>query len=121
MTPIILRRPNRICASRRRGGKSALPRLSKRSSSVLALMPTETVIERRNRALIAFTILSGARDGALASFRLKHLDLKARTCLPGRPRSAHKGAQNLRVDVFPRGANCKPEAIVADYVAMLTG
>ena len=39
---------------------------------VLALMPAETAIERRNGALVAFTILTGARDGALASFRLKH-------------------------------------------------
>jgi len=34
---------------------------------VLAIMPAETVIEKRNRALIAFGILTGARDGALAS------------------------------------------------------
>jgi len=42
---------------------------------VLATMPTGTDIERRNRALIAFAILTGARDGALASFKLKHIDL----------------------------------------------
>lgn len=42
---------------------------------VLATMPTGTDIEKRNRALIAFAILTGARDGALASFKLKHVDL----------------------------------------------
>lgn len=42
---------------------------------VLASMPTNTDIEMRNRALIAFGILTGARDGALSSFRLKHVDL----------------------------------------------
>lgn len=42
---------------------------------VLATMPTGSDIEKRNRALIAFAILTGARDGALASFRLKHVDL----------------------------------------------
>jgi hypothetical protein len=46
---------------------------------VLALMPDASVIEQRNRALVAFAILTGARDGALASFRLKHVDLDART------------------------------------------
>ncbi|QGP78676.1 tyrosine-type recombinase/integrase [Sphingobium sp. CAP-1] len=42
---------------------------------VIAVMPTETVMELRNRALVAFALLTGARDGALASFRLKHIDL----------------------------------------------
>lgn len=42
---------------------------------VLATMPTGTDVEKRNRALIAFAILTGARDGALASFKLKHVDL----------------------------------------------
>src|SRR5215203_1159806 len=35
-----------------------------------------TDIERRNRALIAFTILTGARDGATASFKLRHIDIE---------------------------------------------
>jgi site-specific recombinase XerC len=42
---------------------------------VLQTMPTRTEIERRNHALIAFTILTGARDSAVASMKLKHLDL----------------------------------------------
>jgi hypothetical protein len=44
---------------------------------VLAAMPGGTEIERRNRALIAFTLLTGVRDGALASLKLKHVDLVA--------------------------------------------
>ena len=42
---------------------------------VLASMPAGNDIELRNRALVAFTILTGARDGAIASFPLKHVDL----------------------------------------------
>lgn len=42
---------------------------------VLATMPAETNIQLRNRSLIAFTMLTGARDGALASLRLKHVNL----------------------------------------------
>jgi integrase len=38
-------------------------------------MPASTEIEHRDRALIAFTILTGARDGATASFKLKHIDI----------------------------------------------
>lgn len=42
---------------------------------VIFTMPCETDIQRRDRALIAFTILTGMRDSALASLRLKHVDL----------------------------------------------
>lgn len=42
---------------------------------VIQLMPSHTDIERRNRALVAFTLLTGARDGALASIKLKHVNL----------------------------------------------
>ncbi|OYY74191.1 MAG: recombinase XerC [Sphingomonas sp. 28-62-20] len=42
---------------------------------VIDTMPTGNAIELRNRALVAFALLTGARDGALASFRLKHVDL----------------------------------------------
>lgn len=42
---------------------------------VIATMPAGTDIEKRNRALVAFAILTGARDGALASLKLKHVNL----------------------------------------------
>ena len=42
---------------------------------VLSSMPTVTDIERRNRALVAFTWLTGVRDGALASLKVKHVNL----------------------------------------------
>ncbi len=44
---------------------------------VIHTMPTSTDIQRRNRALIAFTLLTGARDSAIASMKLKHVDLIA--------------------------------------------
>jgi site-specific recombinase XerD len=44
---------------------------------VIDSMPTATEIDRRNRALIAFTLLTGARDSAIASMKLKHVDLVA--------------------------------------------
>jgi integrase len=42
---------------------------------VIRTMPAGTEIERRDRTLIAFTILTGARDGATASLKLKHIDI----------------------------------------------
>ncbi|MCI0745968.1 MAG: tyrosine-type recombinase/integrase [Verrucomicrobia subdivision 3 bacterium] len=43
--------------------------------AVIAVMPSETVIDRRNRALVAFAILTGIRDRAMVSLSLRHLDL----------------------------------------------
>ncbi|WP_231462937.1 site-specific integrase [Sphingomonas sp. URHD0057] len=42
---------------------------------VLSTMPAETILERRDRALIAFAALTGARVAALASFRLGHVNI----------------------------------------------
>jgi len=42
---------------------------------VIRTLPAGTEIERRDRALIAFTILTGARDGATASIKLRHIDI----------------------------------------------
>jgi site-specific recombinase XerD len=38
--------------------------------AVIRVMPTNTVVERRNRALIAFVMLTGIRDRALVSLSL---------------------------------------------------
>lgn len=43
--------------------------------AVLDNMSDQTDLEKRNRALIAFTFLTGARDSAIASLRLRHIDL----------------------------------------------
>jgi hypothetical protein len=40
-----------------------------------AKMPVETLIDRRNKALFALLMLSGARDGAIASLTLRRIDL----------------------------------------------
>ena len=42
---------------------------------VLNSMPAQTPLERRDRALVALATLTGARAGALASFRFGHVNL----------------------------------------------
>jgi integrase len=42
---------------------------------LICMMPANTELECRDRALVAFTILTGARDRATASIKLKHVDL----------------------------------------------
>ncbi|MEP1536437.1 MAG: site-specific integrase [Paracoccaceae bacterium] len=42
---------------------------------VIAQMPTDSVVERRNRALVAFLFLSCSREGSAISLKLHHVDL----------------------------------------------
>jgi integrase/recombinase XerD len=46
--------------------------------TALFAMPTTTEIERRDQAIFALTALTGMRDNALASLRLKHVDVEQR-------------------------------------------
>lgn len=55
---------------------------------VLATMPAGTDIELRNRALIALALLTGARGAALATLKLKHIDLE-QSCV-------HQDARDVR-------------------------
>ncbi len=86
---------------------------------VLSLMPAGTEIERRDRALIAATILSGARDGALASLKLKHLDMNRRLLSQDAREVNTKFAKTISTWLFPIGGEA--EAILADWVAHLRG
>ena len=40
-------------------------------------MPSASDVEKRDRALVALALMTGARDDALASLRLRHVDLDA--------------------------------------------
>lgn len=88
-------------------------------AQVLATMPAASHIEQRDRALVAFTILSGARDSAIASFRLKHLDMKAQTVFQDGREVNTKRRKTFTSTFFPVGS--EPLAIVRDYIAMLIG
>lgn len=46
--------------------------------TMVSAMPVSTPVERRNRAIVALTILTGARDDAVASFQMRDLDLEDR-------------------------------------------
>lgn len=45
-------------------------------AKVVKSMPTNTDIERRNQAVIAFAFVSGVRNSALVSLKLKHVDIE---------------------------------------------
>jgi integrase len=70
---------------------------------VIFSMPATTDIERRDRALIAFTILTAARDGAIASLKLKHLDLVAGRVDQDAREVKTKFSKSISTTFFPVG------------------
>jgi integrase len=86
---------------------------------VLSMMPTMTPIDQRNRALIAFALLSGARVGAIASLRIKHVDMAAQTVLQDGRDVRTKGRKTFTSCFFPVGQG--PLATFADYLKVLKG
>jgi len=84
---------------------------------VISTMPTDTEIERRNRALIAFTLLTGARDSAIASMKLKHVDLIV-GCVNQDARDVKtKFSKTFNTFFFPVGEEVR--GIVSEWISYL--
>ena len=80
---------------------------------VLATMPAGTNIERRNRALIALAALTGARAAALATLKLKHIDL-GQGCIDQDAREVRtKASKTIKTWFCPIEGNALQ--IVADW------
>lgn len=73
--------------------------------AVISAMPRETVVDRRNRALVSMTILTGLRDRAIASLSLRHVDLaKSPPLVRQEPdRVETKFSKNINTYFFPLG------------------
>lgn len=84
---------------------------------VLRTMPTGTDIERRNRALLAFTILTGARDRAIASMKLKHVDLIENSVYQDAREVNTKFSKTFRTYFFP--VDDEIRVIVTEWVEFL--
>jgi site-specific recombinase XerD len=81
-------------------------------AKVVFSMPTGSVTERRDRAVVAFTIVTGMRDNAIASLRLKHIDLD-RELVEQDPREVRtKFSKSIVTYFFPVGEALK-QVIVA--------
>ena len=83
----------------------------------IAMMPEDSVIERRNRALVAFTLLTGARDSAIASLKLKHVDLEAGSVFQDARDVKTKGSKTFTTYFFPVGD--ETHKIVREWVTFL--
>jgi integrase len=84
---------------------------------VIRTMPAETEIERRDRALVAFTILTGARDGATASLKLRHVDIDQGRVDQDAREVKTKFSKSFATWFFPVGDDLRQ--IVLDWVAYL--
>lgn len=84
---------------------------------VIANMPSDTDIQKRNRALVAFTLLTGARDSAIASMKLKHVDLQAGSVFQDARDVKTKRRKTFTTYFFPVGDDVR--AIVEEWVTYL--
>lgn len=84
---------------------------------VLQTMPLESEIARRNQALIAFTLLSGMRDNALISLKLKHVYIVT-SLIRQDPREVNtKFSKSINTFFFPVGKEVRE--IVVNWVNYL--
>ncbi len=82
--------------------------------SLLDRMLSETVIQRRDRALVAFLFLSGSREGAAISLSLGHVDLH-NSCVQFDGNTVKtKFSKSFTTSFFPVGAVI--EQVVRDWI-----
>jgi len=84
---------------------------------VVFSMPSNTDIEKRNRALVAFTMLTGARDSAIASAKLKHINLEEGSFFQDAREVSTKFSKTFTTFFFPVGDEIKQ--ILVDWIIYL--
>jgi integrase len=103
----------RIAKAQREGRVPTLEQIR----HVIRMMSAGTEIERRDRALIALTILTGARDGAIASLKLKHVDIDQGRLDQDARQVNTKFSKTFTTWFFPVGDDIRE--IVVDWVHYL--
>jgi integrase/recombinase XerD len=103
----------RIATARR---VTAVPTLEQ-IKHVIETMPNGSAIEQRNRSLIAFTLLTGARDSAIASIKLKHVDMIGNSVFQDAREVNTKFSKTFTTFFFPVGEHI--QQIVCDWVCYL--
>ncbi|MFZ2451625.1 MAG: site-specific integrase [Methylovulum miyakonense] len=103
----------RIATARR---ETAVPTLEQ-IRHVIETMPYQSDIERRNRSLIAFTLLTGARDSAIASMKLKHVDIVGGSVFQDAREVNTKFSKTFNTFFFPVGEPI--QQIACDWVCYL--
>lgn len=86
-------------------------------SAVVSGMKHETEIEKRNRAVMAFTALTGIRDGALITLRIKHVNVGERLVEQVGDEVHTKFGKTIYTYFFPIGDEI--EEIVLNWIGFL--
>ena len=103
----------RIAGAKRNKSVATLEQIT----HVLEQMPHVTDLEKRNRALMAFTILTGARDKAITSFKIKHVDLIKGSVFQDAKEVKTKFGKTFTTYFFPVGE--LPIQILTEWLAHL--
>lgn len=85
--------------------------------TALRAMPSDNVIERRNRALMSFILLTGCRDRAAVSVKLKHVSLEDRVVYLDAREVQTKFAKTITTFFFPVGE--EPVSHLVDWIGEL--
>lgn len=84
---------------------------------VIFSMPSETDIEKRNRAVIAFFALTGMRNKAVITLRHKHVDLERRLVMQDPKQVDTKFSKRIDTFFFPVGEDI--EKVAVDWIKFL--
>ena len=103
----------RVATAKRHSRVPTLEQIRK----VINTMPNRSVIEQRNRALVAFTLLTGARDSAIASMKLKHVDVESGCVYQDAREVNTKASKTFTTYFFPVGDDIRQ--IVLDWISYL--
>lgn len=90
---------------------------SEQIKHIINSMLGDSEIQKRNRALVAFTLLTGARDSAIASMKLKHVDLTTNSVYQDARQVRTKFRKTFTTYFFPVGTEI--QQIVADWITHL--
>jgi len=70
-------------------------------------MPIDAILQRRDRAVVAFTLLSAARDNTVASLSLKQVDVTTGTVFQDAASRPDEEGQKMRSGPEPARTNDK--------------
>ncbi|WP_442581614.1 tyrosine-type recombinase/integrase [Mesorhizobium sp. ASY16-5R] len=82
--------------------------------AVIYALPAKTIWERRDRAVVAFAVLSGARASVIRTLRLKHIDIENRTVFQDAKVVDTKNSKTMLTSWFPVGLDI--ERLVIDWI-----
>ena len=84
---------------------------------VIAAMPNNTPVEKRNKAMIAFIFSTGARDGAVIGLKIKHINIAKKYVVQDPKEVATKFRKRIHTKFYPVGNDI--HQIILDWIVYL--